>query len=106
MYDSLSPKLEITLEKESDKNKNPVEEDKKEVEISKTIDLRGVKCPINFVKAKIEMSKITSGEEIGFLLDDGEPIDNVPRSLEGEGHQILDIDTNYEGYNLLTVKKK
>ncbi len=98
MYDSLSPKLEITLEKESDKNKNPVEEDKN--------DLRGVKCPINFVKAKIEMSKITSGEEIGFLLDDGEPIDNVPRSLEGEGHQILDIDTNYEGYNLLTVKKK
>jgi len=106
MYDSLNPKLEITLEKEIEENLNSIEKEVGGVPAWRIIDLKGVKCPMNFVKAKIEMSKLESGEEIGFLLDDGAPILNVPRSLEGEGHEILSIDDNYEGYNLLRVKKK
>lgn len=102
MYDSLNGQLEITLSKEvkvemtSDKVKNEYE----------VIDFRGVKCPINFVKVKVELSKIKSGEKRGFYLDDGDPITNVPKSVEKEGHRILSIDTNYDGYNLLVIEKK
>jgi sulfite reductase (ferredoxin) len=52
------------------------------------IDLRGVACPMNFVKTKVELSKIKSGDEIEILLDDGAPIENVPRSAAGEGHSV------------------
>ncbi|AOY76514.1 sulfurtransferase TusA family protein [Clostridium formicaceticum] len=106
MYASLNPKLEITLAKEQE-----IEDAEDEIKVTedsslKIIDLKGVKCPINFVKAKVEIAKISSNEIIGFYLDNGEPIANVPKSLAGEGHEIIKIDDKYEGYNLLIVKKK
>ncbi len=52
-------------------------------------DLRGVACPMNFVKTKVELAKIKAGEQLEIYLDDGEPIDNVPRSVTTEGHKIL-----------------
>ncbi len=52
-------------------------------------DLRGVACPMNFVKTKVELAKIAVGVRLQILLDDGEPIDNVPRSVKTEGHQIV-----------------
>lgn len=109
MFDSLSPQLEITLEKEEEKESSvdQLKVDRVNEQASyKIVDFKGVKCPINFVKVKIELSKIPSGEAIGFYLDDGEPITNVPKSVEREGHQVLSIDTKYDGYNLLVVKKK
>ncbi len=33
------------------------------------------------------MSKMQVGERLRILLDDGEPIDNVPRSVKTEGHE-------------------
>ncbi|MFZ5969187.1 MAG: sulfurtransferase TusA family protein [Bacillota bacterium] len=105
LYETLSPQLEITLAKEAPKES---QEDEKHQETPdlEIVSLRGVKCPINFVKAKVALSKISSGNHMGFYLDDGEPIKNVPASLEAEGHEILTIDTNYDGFNLLVVKKK
>ncbi|HYS42570.1 MAG TPA: sulfurtransferase TusA family protein, partial [Geobacteraceae bacterium] len=44
----------------------------------KTIDLRGVSCPTNFVKAKLALEMVDAGEVVEFLLDDGEPVKNVP----------------------------
>ena len=61
---------------------------------------------MNFVKAKIALAKVKSNETIGYLLDDGDPIKNVPKSIKEEGHEIIKIDDNFEGYNLLVVKKK
>ena len=52
-------------------------------------DFRGVACPMNFVKTKMELSKLPSGALLEILLDDGAPIENVPASLKGEGHTIL-----------------
>ncbi|ABR49627.1 Sulfite reductase (ferredoxin) [Alkaliphilus metalliredigens QYMF] len=108
MYESLNTKLEITLPKEAEVQNT---QNASEVEVNNhtslnIVDLKGVKCPMNFVKAKIEMAKILSNETIGFYLDNGEPIVNVPKSLGGEGHEIIKIDDKYEGYNLLIVKKK
>ncbi|WP_446897934.1 sulfurtransferase TusA family protein [Clostridium sp. LBM24168] len=105
MHESLNGKLDITLPKEESVQLK--DEDKNDGENGyKIIDFRGVKCPINFVKVKIELSKIKSGETRGFYLDDGEPISNVPQSVKKEGHKIISIDTNYDGYNLLVVEKK
>ncbi|MEI8356425.1 MAG: sulfurtransferase TusA family protein [Deltaproteobacteria bacterium] len=55
------------------------------------IDLRGVPCPTNYVKARLPLELIDSGEVIEFLLDDGEPIKNVSRSLKAEGEKLLDL---------------
>jgi TusA-related sulfurtransferase/Fe-S-cluster-containing hydrogenase component 2 len=69
------------------------------------LDLRGVCCPMNFVKAKLAIEKIRQGDIIEFYLDDGEPIVNVTRSLKDEGHQVLLVipETNY--FKVMVEKK-
>ena len=51
------------------------------------IDLRGVLCPINFMKTKLKLEMMDSGQVLEVILDDGEPIRSVPRSVKEEGHQ-------------------
>lgn len=70
----------------------------------KSIDLRGVSCPTNFVKAKLALEMMASGESVQFLLDDGEAVKNVPRSLKAEGHKLLGLEET-DGYYLLTLEK-
>jgi len=53
-------------------------------------DLRGVACPMNFVKTKMALSQLKTGQVLQVLLDEGEPVENVPRSVEAEGHRILE----------------
>ena len=53
------------------------------------LDLRGVICPYNFVKTKLKLESLESGDRLRVLLDEGEPIRNVPQSIANEGHQIL-----------------
>ncbi len=69
-----------------------------------TIDLRGVCCPTNFVKAKLALEMIDAGEVVEFLLDEGEPVKNVPRSLKDDGHKLLGL-AEKEGYYVLTLQK-
>lgn len=68
-------------------------------------DLRGVTCPMNFVKTKIELSKIQSGDLLEILLDDGAPIQNVPGSVRNEGHTVL-AEEKVETYWKVVIKKQ
>lgn len=64
-----------------------------------TIDLRGVKCPYNFIKTKLKLEELNKNDTLTILIDDGEPINNVPRSIENEGYKVLStnqIDTYYQ----------
>jgi FdhD protein len=68
-----------------------------------TVDLRGVSCPTNFVKARLALETIEPGETVQFLLDNGEPARNVPRSLKAEGHRLLGLEEK-DGYSVLTLE--
>ena len=68
-------------------------------------DFRGVACPMNFVKTKIELSGMKSGELLEILLDDGAPIRNVPGSVRNEGHHILEEKQNEDFWSVLIRKQ-
>ena len=70
----------------------------------KSIDLRGICCPINFVKAKLALEHAGEGEVLEVLLDYGEPVRNLPRSLKAEGHRLLGMEER-EGCYVLKVEK-
>ncbi|TRU84005.1 MAG: sulfurtransferase TusA family protein [Microcystis novacekii Mn_MB_F_20050700_S1] len=57
-----------------------------------TLDLRGTPCPINFVRTKLQLEKMTAGERLEVWLDAGEPIEQVPTSLTVEGYRIESIE--------------
>jgi tRNA 2-thiouridine synthesizing protein A len=69
-----------------------------------TIDLRRVTCPTNFVKAKLALEDVATGVTVEILLDDGEPVKNVPRSLKSDGHKLLGLKET-DGYYVLTLEK-
>ncbi|HSB45597.1 MAG TPA: sulfurtransferase TusA family protein [Nitrospira sp.] len=52
-------------------------------------DLRGVACPLNYVKTKLKLEMMDAGEKLEVWLDAGEPIKNVPMSLKNDGHLVL-----------------
>jgi TusA-related sulfurtransferase len=65
------------------------------------LDLRGVICPYNFVKTKLKLETMKEGEVLAVLLDDGDPIRNVPRSVESEGHTVLAQERVDQAYRVL-----
>ena len=68
-------------------------------------DFRGVMCPMNFVKTKIALTPMQSGQILEILLDDGAPIENVPGSVKGEGHTILSTE-KIENYWKVLIRRK
>ena len=68
-------------------------------------DLRGVACPLNFVKAKIELEKIEVGEILDVLLDEGEPVRNVPASFADQGQEVIEVKET-GGYFRVKVRRK
>ena len=89
----------MQIEKENDVGK--------ELHVSsadKFIDLRGTKCPINFVKTKIALSAMKSGQTLELWLDDGEPAENVPRSAKLEGNKVLNQEKIGEHWTVLLQK--
>ncbi len=69
-----------------------------------TADLRGVACPMNFVKAKLELEKIPLGQTLEILLDKGEPQRNVPASLRQQSQDVLD-EIDHGQYVTVVVKR-
>jgi tRNA 2-thiouridine synthesizing protein A len=69
-----------------------------------TIDLRGICCPTNFVKAKLAIEELEAGETVEMLIDDGEPVKNLPRSLKSEGHKLLGLRESGEGHYVLKLE--
>ena len=73
--------------------------------IDDTIDITDVVCPATFVKAKVALEELDEGQILSIRLNDGEPVQNVPRSIKEEGHEILKLDDNQDGTYTLIVKK-
>lgn len=68
------------------------------------MDLKGTPCPINYVKAKLALEDLDTGDILEVILDEGEPISNVPVSLKNDGHQVLSVKQEGKFYRV-QVKK-
>ena len=70
-------------------------------------DLRGVMCPLNYVKTKLKLEMMEAGERLEVWLDAGDPIKNVPMSLRNDGHKILaeePLEPEAKHYKVLVEK--
>lgn len=70
------------------------------------LDLRGVACPLNYVKAKFELARIGRNAQLWLILDDGAPIKNVVRSLKGDGFIVGEpVANDDESFRVLIRSK-
>jgi TusA-related sulfurtransferase len=55
------------------------------------LDLRGIKCPLNWAYAKIRLELMARGERLELMLDDPRGARDIPRAAEAEGFAVIDI---------------
>ena len=76
-----------------------------ELKADSYVDITDVVCPVTFVKAKVALEEIENGQTLEIKLNDGEPIQNIPRSLKNEKHKVLSVNKNEDGnYTIAVVK--
>jgi len=59
---------------------------------------------MTFVKVKLALAKLKSGEELDVALNEGEPLNNVPRTVTEQGDQVLSIRQEGKVHHVLIRK--
>lgn len=59
--------------------------------IDKELDLKGTICPDNFVKAKLALEYMESGQVLKIIVDHEPAVAEVPKAMEYDGHKILEV---------------
>jgi TusA-related sulfurtransferase len=76
-----------------------------DIVVDSAVDITDVVCPVTFVKAKVALDELDDGQTLSIRMNDGEPVQNVPRSIKDEGHRILKLSDNGDGTYSLIVRK-
>ena len=76
-----------------------------EIKYDEFVDITDKVCPLTYVKAKVAIEEIDDGQVLAVRMNDGEPVQNVPRSFKEDGHQIIKLIDNEDGTYTLYVRK-
>ncbi len=69
------------------------------------IDITGEVCPMTFVRVKLKLETLPVGTQLTIRLNGGEPLANVPRSLQEEGCRIVCLEADGEAFRLVVEKQ-
>jgi TusA-related sulfurtransferase len=65
------------------------------------LDLRGVKCPLNWARAKVRLEQMAPGEILELTLDDPRGARDIPAAAEAEGYAILESTAHENIFHLI-----
>ncbi len=68
------------------------------------IDITNEVCPMTFVRTRLALDRLSSGQILRVMLKGEEPVRNVPRTAEEQGHQVLAI-SEATGVTTLLLRK-
>lgn len=76
------------------------------INVDQSIDLKGEVCPYTFVKSKLAVEGMDNEQVLEIIVDHLPAVENVPRSLENEGQEILEVSKiNDTDWKILVRKK-
>ncbi len=70
------------------------------------LDIRGEVCPYTFVKTKLAIETMEGGQVLKILTDHQPAVENVPKSLKSEGHEVIEVEKINDTEWQLIVRKK
>lgn len=53
--------------------------------------LRGVKCPLNWARAKVRLEEMEVGTRLALVVDDPRAVADIPRAAEAHGYAVIDV---------------
>jgi sulfite reductase (ferredoxin) len=73
--------------------------------VDKSLDVRGLRPPEGYAKAKAELQAMAEQQVLELFLDEGEPLRRIPFGLRAEGHEIVVSEPVSGGVRLLVRKR-
>ncbi len=55
------------------------------------MDLVGVKCPLNWARAKVRLEDMEPGARLALIVDDPRAVRDIPRAAEAHGHAVVEV---------------
>jgi len=71
----------------------------------RVLDITGEVCPMTFVRTRLALDRMASGERLLVLLRGEEPVRNVPRTAREQGHQVLEAIAGADGVTRVLIQK-
>ena len=71
--------------------------------LSEKIDLRGVPCPLNYIRISLLLEKLGVEDTLEVEIDRGEPEETIVLGLEEAGHQIQILEENLKSLRILII---
>jgi TusA-related sulfurtransferase len=68
------------------------------------LDLRGLKCPLNWAHAKVRLETMRRGETLELTIDDPRGARDIPRAAESAGYAVGEVRA-IDGLWLLRIEK-
>ncbi len=72
--------------------------------MSDSLDLRGLRCPLNWAKAKVYLEELPTGAELELILDDPKGVRDIPRAAEAEGYAVIDVERRSVDWRIVIHK--
>ena len=66
------------------------------------LDLRGVRCPLSWAKAKVRLERMPRGDELALQVDDPKGARDIPRAAEAAGYVVAEV-RDHDGVWLLRI---
>jgi len=61
------------------------------------LDLRGVRCPLNWARARVRLEDLPSGARLVLLVDDPRAVRDIPRAAEASGYAVAEVSDRADG---------
>jgi tRNA 2-thiouridine synthesizing protein A len=68
------------------------------------LDITDRTCPLTFVLTRLKLEEMKPGAVLEVILNPGEPLLNVPRSLKEQGHRVLLVEPWQGRFRLLVER--
>jgi TusA-related sulfurtransferase len=76
-----------------------------EISPAHTLDITGDTCPMTFVRTRLALDRLASGEVLLLLLRGEEPRRNIPATAREQGHAVLRAEDGADGVSRLWLRK-
>lgn len=71
-----------------------------ERETSAEMVLRGIRCPLNWARAKVRLEEMAVGTRLALVVDDARAVRDIPRAAEAHGYVVIEIAVLDDGWRI------
>jgi len=75
------------------------------IQVNRELDLKGEVCPFTFVKSKLILEQMQPGEILKVILDYQPSVENVPKSMQEEGQEVIEVKQTGENLWEVIIRK-